>query len=125
MALLVGAGAALHDGVDVGDLFAAVEAVQDGFDAFEQLVQQVADGDLLFDAEVEQFSLQTVAHGAPFVLGDEGAVVKAEGHVAMAQVHHPGDGCLDQCGDGEHVVDVGQGVADTNLKRGLFRCRPF
>src|SRR5215203_690926 len=74
--LIVGRSSPFENRVDVLDLFARIELIDDVVDEIEQLADEILDRDFLLLAEVEQLSVEPVANRAPFVFLDEAAVIK-------------------------------------------------
>ena len=78
--------------MDVVDLFARAELVDDVVDEFEEFEDQIADRDFLALAEVDQFPVEPIARGAPFVFADQRAPIDAEAEIlAMQFVEFGGD----------------------------------
>src|SRR5277367_3535511 len=84
--LAVGTSALSEHGVDVVDLVAAAEFVEDVVDEDEVLVDEFADGDFGLLAEVDHLAFDAVADGAEFVFHQQGAGVLAIVDVAGVKV---------------------------------------
>src|SRR5206468_2406149 len=79
--LPVGARAVLHDCVNVLDLFAAAQLVNNVIDEIEQFQDQVTYRHFLLLAEINQFSVESPANGPPLVLLNQSAPIEPESHV--------------------------------------------
>ena len=113
--LPVGAGALAEVGADAVEVVVGIEVLCGLGDEVEQLVDEVADGDLLLLAEVDELAVEPVAHGAPLVLLDERAGVLAEREVPPVEQVERAHQRLDERGDRHRVVDARRHVADADL----------
>src|SRR5919198_225469 len=85
--------------------------------AQQGLLGEVAHGDLLLLAEVDQLAVDAEAEGAELVLVDERRRVLAEAEVLRAELQQLGADRLDERGQADDLVDPGAGVADAELDR--------
>src|SRR6516164_730533 len=84
--LSVSAGALANNPFDVRHFSLAAEFLNFGRDEVEQFVQQASLLHFGFFAEVDQFSVDAVARGAPAVLIKKTATIDSEGGVSVKQL---------------------------------------
>ena len=113
--LAVGAGAGLEDCADAVDGFAAAELVDLGIDEGQVLFNQVAQGDFLLLAEIDELAVEAVADGAEFVFGDQRAGVVAEVLVGFVQAVEVRGSGLDERGDGDGFFGAKGNVAGADF----------
>ena len=101
--------------MDVVDLVAAAEFVDDVVDEGEVFEDELARGDFLLFAEVDQLAVEAVADGAELVLHQQGAGVLAVVLVAGVEAPELAGGGLDERGDGDGLVGAQRDVADADF----------
>src|SRR5713101_4976405 len=114
--LALGAGAFVENGVDVLDGAAAAELVDNIVDKGKQLDGEIAHGHFAFLAEVDEFTFDAVARGAPFVFFDEGAAIDAKAHITGVKAMQLHDDGLRESGDSDGFFDFGGDVAHAELE---------
>src|SRR5216684_6957881 len=114
--LALGAGAFVENGVDVLDGAAAAELVDNIVDKGKQLDGEIAHGHFAFLAEVDEFTFDAVARGAPFVFFDEGAAIDAKAHITGVKAMQLHDDGLRESGDSDGFFDFGGHVAHAELE---------
>ena len=115
--LPVGAGAVGEDLLHVVHLGAGAEFIHHVINEFEQLVDEVAGGDLLLFAEIDHLALDAVAGGAPAVLVDQAGAVGAETEVVAVELVELGDDGLHDRGEADGFVHSHRDVAHAELQR--------
>jgi hypothetical protein len=113
--LAIGAAALREHGVDVVDLGAAAQFVEDIVNESEVLEDEFANGHFGLFAEVDHLAVDAVADGAEFVLHQKGAGVLAIVDVARVEVPELAGGGLDERGDGDGLLRAEGDVADPDF----------
>src|ERR1700730_1234384 len=114
--LAFGTGALVENGVDVFDGAAAAKIVHDVVDEGQQFDGEITHGHFGFLAEVDQFALDAVASGTPFIFFDERAAVNAKAHIAGVEAMQFYDDGLRECGDGHGFFDFGGDIAHAEFE---------
>src|SRR4030095_7629311 len=100
-----------------------VEDVPD--EPLQQLADELAGGQLLALAEVDQLAVQPVAHRAPLVLLDQGSGIYPEGEVVVAKLPELPDDRLEDRADAHRLRYPGADVADPKFERGIAPARAY
>src|SRR5687768_6441698 len=122
--LAVRAGALVRDDLDVLDLPARAEGVDDVVDEFQELDRELLHWHLGLLAEVDEARGHAPAHRAPLVLLDELRDVAAEAEVAVAEHEQLRADRLRERRDAERLLDLCRRVAHAELDRRVERVRP-
>src|SRR5881628_1183269 len=122
--LPIGARSLADDRLEVCDLSARPEHVDDVVDEFEQLDREITHRDLLLLAKVDEARVHPAPHRAPLVLLDETRRVASEADVLIAEDEELRADRLDERSDAERLLDAGRCVADTELDGRVERVRP-
>src|SRR6266513_279102 len=115
--LPVRAGAFVHDRVCIFDGAAAAQIIDDVIHKFQRFGNQLAHGHFGFLAEVNEFSINTVARRSPLVLFDDRAAVQPPAHVGLVeavQLHNDG---LGQRRDVHGLLDSRRDVKQAEFQR--------
>src|SRR6202790_461649 len=122
--LAFGARAFIQNGVDVFDGAAAAQIVHHVFYKLEQLGGKLAHGHFRFFADIDEFALDAVARGAPFIFFDQRAAVQPEAHVSGVQAVQFDDDRLRERGNGHRFFHFGGHIAHAKLQRSKRGVRP-
>src|SRR5215213_1714113 len=102
--------------MDVLDLLAAAELIDNVIDEREQFENQTAHRDFLLYAEVDQLPVEAPPHRPPLVLLNKGAPVEAEPHVLFIELVQLRDNSLNQGGEADDLIDARRDVTDADFE---------
>src|SRR6185503_20002768 len=111
--------------MNVFDLFAASQLVQNIVYEIEQLEDQIPNRHLFLFAEVDQLPIEAPPHRPPLVLLNKGAAVEPEPKVLTIELVQFSDYGLDQRRKGDHLIDLRREVAYPEFQSREGRMRSY
>src|ERR1041385_4999758 len=106
------------------DLFPRAEFIHNLIDESQKFTNEIANRHFLAFAEIDHLSVESVTHGAPFVLFDQHLVMEPESQIVIEQSVELSDQCLKQSSNGDGVINARRNITDAKLQCGKEGMRP-